>query len=109
VSAHHVTPTSAGRDPVASATSQDSFRKARLPDPVQTDRASRSQTDRAERSVSASAPLSVRIPAQARSSLPVLVAAVGAAALIALLFLDGLGYGPRHRGRTVRWLRRRSP
>jgi hypothetical protein len=67
------------------------------------------QTDPANRSGSGSAPLGARIPAQARSSLPVLAAAVGAAALIALLFLDGLGYGPRHRGRRVRWLRRRSP
>jgi len=109
VSAHHLAPTSAGRDPVASATSQDSLRGAHLPDPVQTDRANHSQTDPANRSGSGSAPLGARIPPQARSSLPVLVAAAAAAALIALLFLDGLGYGPRHRGWRVRWLRRRSP
>ncbi len=108
-SAHHLAPSNAGRDPVASAISQDSFRRARLSDPAPSGRANRSQTDPANRSSSGSAPLGARIPPQARSSLPVLIAAVGAAALIALLFLDGLGYGPRHRGRGVRWLRRRSP
>jgi hypothetical protein len=45
----------------------------------------------------------------AHSSLPVIIAGIAAALVIALLFLDGLGYGPRHQPRRPLWSRRRLP
>jgi hypothetical protein len=82
--------------PQSLAASLDSFRRARSP-------------TEADRGHVGSAPLSVRIPPLAHSSLPLVIAVAGAAVLIALLFFDGLGYGPRHRGWRARSQRRRSP
>jgi hypothetical protein len=78
------------------AASLDSFRRARSP-------------TEANRGHAGSAPLGVKLPPLAHSSLPLVIAVAGAAVLIALLFFDGLGYGPRHRGWKVRSQRRRAP
>jgi len=78
------------------AASLDSFRRARSP-------------TGANRGHAGSVPLGVKVPPLAHSSMPLVIAVAGAAVLIALLFFDGLGYGPRHRVWKVRSQRRRSP
>jgi hypothetical protein len=62
----------------------------------------------ADRRPSSQAPLGLRIPSLARSSVPTIIAILAAALLITLLFLDGLGHGPRHQAWRERWSRRRS-
>jgi hypothetical protein len=57
----------------------------------------------------AQTPAAVHVATSSRSSLPLVIGAVAAGLVIALLFLDGLGYGPRHQPRRGSWLRRRTP
>jgi hypothetical protein len=57
----------------------------------------------------AQTPAALHLATSSRSSLPLVIGAVAAGLVIALLFVDGLGYGPRHQPRRRSWLRRRMP
>jgi len=57
----------------------------------------------------AQTPAALHLATSSRSSLPLVIGAVAAGLVIALLFVDGLGYGPRHQPRRRSWLRRRTP
>ena len=106
---HAGLPAALAHKPAPSKTSAPSNEVARSTGGSQAAKASVNSESSASVPYVAQTPAALHLATSSRSSLPLVIGAVAAGLVIALLFVDGLGYGPRHQPRRRSWLRRRTP